>query len=127
MTKRDLASCAADASVPAGPRMNDPEVAQPIWDRLIRARRESPIVSIAEDAVFRFYLPLARSLARSSTIPDADRDRAEQAAELGLARAVLAWREHDCTAFVSFARAVILRQLQAIAASAAPRRRLPQR
>lgn len=63
--------------------------AQPLWDRLIRARTESPIVSIAEDAVFRFYLPLARTLARSSAESERDPDRAEQAAELGLARAVV--------------------------------------
>jgi len=80
---------------------------------------------VAEDAAFRFYLPLARSLARTSAMSEVDPDRAEQAAELGLACAVLAWRQHDCTAFVAFARGVILHQLQAIpAGGATPRRRL---
>ena len=77
-----------------------------------------------EVAALRVYLPLARSLARTSAMSEVDPDRAEQAAELGLACAVLAWRQHDCTAFVAFARGVIVHQLQAIPAGATPRRRL---
>jgi hypothetical protein len=144
MTGRNLHSLAAETSVPsaARPSATDPSrrsvdpateawaidqtVAQSLWDRLIRARTESPIVSVAEDAVFRFYLPLARSLARSltrgSAKPDVKPDRAEQAAELGLARAVLAWRQRDSTAFAAFARGVILHQIQAIPARTAARR-----
>ena len=98
----------------------DAAAAQPLWDRLIRARVESPIVSIAEDAVFRFYLPLARSLAAGAAV---DPDRAQQAAELGLARAVLAWRHPDCTPFSAFARAAILHALQQVPAGSGHRRR----
>ena len=117
MTGRNLASYAADASLASDPLMIDPEAAQSLWDRLLRARAESPDVSVAEDAVFRFRLPQAQSLARRSATPDVDPDRAEQAAELGLARAALAWRQYDCSPFVAFARGVILHQLQAIGAS----------
>src|SRR5664279_4133689 len=98
----------------------DAAAAQPLWDRLIRARVESPIVSIAEDAVFRCYLPLARSLADGAAV---DPDRAEQAAELGLARAVLAWRHPDCTPFSAFARSAILHALQQIPAGTGHRHR----
>ena len=119
MTKRNPHSSAADGSVSSEARTIEPEGAGPWWDRLIRARTEPPIVV----AALRVYLPLARSLARTSA-RSVDPDRAEQAAELGLACAVLAWRQHDCTAFVAFARGVILHQLQAIPAGATPRRRL---
>jgi len=103
----------------AGPLTVEAAAAQPIWDRLLRARVESQIVSVAEDAVFRFYLPLARSLAAGAA---EDRVRAEQAAELGLAKAVLAWRNPDCAGFSAFARTAILHQIQQIPA-ARPRRR----
>jgi len=143
MRGRNLPSYTADASVPSTAQptpfhpsrepidratdpwmMIDPEAARPLWDRLTRARTESPIVSVAEDAVFRFYLPLAHSLARSSATPDVAPERAEQVAELGLARAVLAWRQRDCSAFVAFVRGVILHQLQAIPAGPTPARHL---
>jgi len=97
MTKRNPHSSAADGSVSSEARTIEPEGAGPWWDRLIRARTEPPIVV----AALRVYLPLARSLARTSARSEVDPDRAEQAAELGLACAVLAWRQHDCTAFVA--------------------------
>src|SRR5580765_4219830 len=80
----------------AGLTTVDAASAQHLWDRLLRARVDSQIVSVAEDAVFRFYLPLARALADSAAV---NPDRAEQAAELGLAKAVLAWRHPDCAGF----------------------------
>ena len=53
---------------------------------------------------------------RSRTPPpamqrDADRTDIEQAAELGLAKAVLAWRERTGAGFRRFARSSIIREL----------------
>ena len=115
-------SLAADGSDSAESWTTDP-AAQLLWERLVRARSESQFVSMSEDAVFRFYLPFARSLVRCSAASELDRDRAVQAAELGLARAVLAWRQYDCAAFVAFARGVILHQIQAPPAGSTLRRR----
>ncbi len=57
------------------------------------------------------YLPMARTLAQNVT-SDADMERsaAEQAAELGLAHAVLRWQQPTSGGFRRFARATILRQ-----------------
>src|SRR5664279_5747516 len=90
----------------------DAATAQSLWDRLIRARVDSPTISAAEDAVFRFYLPLAKALARGAGGWAMDPELSEQAAELGLAKAVLAWRRPDCAAFISFARALMQSQIR---------------
>jgi len=87
------------------------ETARTLWEALIRARSQSPVISAAEDAVFRFYLPLARATARTYAGWAVDPDLAEQAAELGLANAVLAWRRADICAFAAFARAAMIRQM----------------
>ena len=87
------------------------ETARTLWEALIRARSQSPVISAAEDAVFRFYLPLARATARTYVGWAVDPDLAEQAAELGLANAVLAWRRADICAFAAFARAAMIRQM----------------
>ena len=65
-----------------------------------------------EDAVFRFYLPTAHTLTRSSARYPHDPEGAEQAAELGLAQAVLAWRRPTGQGFDRAARAAVLHQLQ---------------
>ena len=64
-----------------------------LWIALILARAGDTRITRAhtEDAVFRFYLPMARTLARSAARYPDDPQGAEQAAELGLAQAVLAW------------------------------------
>ena len=69
-------------------------MAERLWDALHRARTSETEQSTAdlEDAAFRYYLPMARSLAHSVCGASTDRVTAEQAAELGLAHAVLAWR-----------------------------------
>ena len=64
-----------------------------------------------EDAAFRYYLPMARSLAHSMCGESNDRVTAEQAAELGLAHAVLAWRQRSSAGFRRFARSAIMRQI----------------
>jgi len=71
--------------------------------------------------VFRFYLPLARATARTYAGWVIDPDLAEQAAELGLANAVLAWRRADICPFAAFARAAMIRQIS----PATPRGRRP--
>jgi len=88
--------------------ISDPVAAQQLWDALILARSGSPVISAAEDAVFRFYLPLAHTLVqRRATLPPDRLAIVEQAAELGLAKAVLAWRGPDSDGFFLFARAAI--------------------
>ena len=105
----------AVAAVEPGDSINtdpiDTETARTLWEALIRARSQSPVISAAEDAVFRFYLPLARATARTYAGWAVDPDLAEQAAELGLANAVLAWRRADICAFAAFARAAMIRQM----------------
>ena len=88
--------------------IGDPGAARQLWDALILARGGSPVISAAEDAVFRFYLPLAHTLVqrRAALQPD-QLAIVEQAAELGLAKAVLAWRGPDSDGFFFFARAAI--------------------
>ena len=110
------------------PEALDTVAARSLWEALIRARADSPVISAAEDAVFRFYLPLARATARSHAAWGVDPDLAEQAAELGLANAVLAWRRADIFAFAAFARGAIRSQIRLITLRSTrdPRRR-PQR
>jgi hypothetical protein len=101
------------------------ETAKTLWEALIQARSQSPVISAAEDAVFRFYLPLARATARTYAGWAVDPDLAEQAAELGLANAVLGWRRADICAFAAFARAAMIRQMSTTANARARRLRQP--
>jgi hypothetical protein len=88
--------------------------AQSLWDALAWARADyAPrVLAEAEDAVFRWYLPVARSLATGPAVIAVDPVAVEQAAELGLAQAVLGWRRPDCGDFERFARGVIIERLQ---------------
>lgn len=78
---------------------------------------ESPrTVAAARDAVFRRYLPMARTLANAAG-PDllsVDPVKAEQAAELGLAQAVLGWRRADSGGFALFASIAVAAQLDRV-------------
>lgn len=102
----------------------DAAQAQELWRSLAHARRsDSPgAQSTAEDAVFRFYLPMARSLAARATVGAVAGMSAEQVAELGLAQAVLAWRKPDGDGFASVARRCINGRLGGLAAEAIVRR-----
>ena len=109
---------------PVIPRQGDDRVdavgsAQELWDALTRARAEyAPLVlAAAEEAVFRFYLPLAQTLASAVAPRRLDRVEAEQAAEVALAQAVLAWQEEAREGFDVFARAAIDTQLRFLAAA----------
>ena len=75
---------------------------------LARAGDTSNTLARTEDAVFRFYLPLARTSARHLDDPEG----AEQAAELGLAQAVLAWRHPSGQGFDRAATTAIVNHLQ---------------
>jgi hypothetical protein len=99
--------------------------AQELWDTLIRARADfAPrILAAAEDAVFRFYLPLARTLAGAPATRGVDPTEAEQAAEVGLAQAVLDWQHRAIRGFDAYARAAITVQLRLLSAAHAPNRR----
>ena len=94
-------------------RATDSVAAERLWDALYRARTGETEQSTAdlEDAAFRYYLPMARSLAHSVCGASIDRVTAEQAAELGLAHAVLAWRQRGGAGFRRFARSAMMRQI----------------
>ena len=98
----------------------DHDVARTLWESLTRARSGSPLISTAEDAVFRFYLPLAQELARNELALGVGPELAEEAAELGLAKAVLSWRRPDTLAFTAFARVAIEAQIRQIQSAPVP-------
>lgn len=95
-----------------------------MWDALIRARADyAPrVLAAAEDAVFRWYLPLARAVAAGPAVDLVDPVVVEQAAELGLAQAVLGWRQRDCREFERFARAMISERVRLCIATPGTRR-----
>jgi hypothetical protein len=84
-----------------------------LWDALFTARNGQSARNLAdlEDAVFRFYLPMARTLAHELASGPKGFTAAERAAELGLAQAVLAWRHRDSSDFRRFATSSIQVQL----------------
>jgi len=90
--------------------------ADQLWIALTLARARASdtpsTLAHAEDAVFRFYLPLARNLARTSSRCRDDPEGAERAAELGLAEAVLAWRHPSGQGFDRAATGAIIHHLQ---------------
>lgn len=90
--------------------------AERLWAALHRARSGDTPITLAhtEDAVFRFYLPMARTLAHAAAADPADRGAAEQTAELGLAQAVLAWPQRTASGFSEFAKAAITVRLDAL-------------
>jgi hypothetical protein len=94
-----------------------------LWAALIQARAEDIPRTLAhtEDAVFRFYLPMTRALARASARYKDDPDGVEQAAELGLAQSVLAWRRPSGQGFNRAAAAAIVNHLEQGRARATPR------
>lgn len=85
-----------------------------LWVALNHARAGNTPSTRAhsENAVFRFYLPIARTLARSSARYPHDPEEAEQAAELGLAQAVLAWLHPTGRGFDRAATGAIIAHLQ---------------
>jgi DNA-directed RNA polymerase specialized sigma subunit len=124
-----------------------PATDQALWDALHRATRDQLAIerARAEDALFRHYLPLAGAVVRSRTTGGSgidsgidngidngidsgarggfDRQGAEQAAEVALARAILDWNDPHAERFESFARLIINRELRAFGWRTRPRTR----
>ena len=105
----------------------DPETAE-LWDALARARSlyDPRVLAEAENRVFRFYLPLARTVAHARAAGVARPVDAQRAAELGLAEAVLRWQRAAGAGFEAHARVVISAQLR-WASTAGTRRRATSR
>ena len=127
-TPRDpvIASLAAGADPPDRARADSQ--AEGLWDALARARAhyDPRLLATAEDAVFGFYLPLARNMARGR-VAGAGRDvDTGRAAEFGLAEAVLRWRRSDGRGFEAHARVVIAAQLRRASTVAGTRQRRRQ-
>ena len=102
--------------------------AERLWDALARARAhyDPRLLATAEDEVFGFYLPLARTMA-GGRVAGAGRDAdTKRAAEFGLAEAVLRWRRSDGRGFEAHARVVIAAQLRRASTVAGTRRRRRQ-
>ena len=114
-TPQQLSSPAADRTNALGG--DDPagvSQADRLWIALTLARAgDAPSTRAhTEDAVYRFYLPMAHALARSSARYPDDAEGTEQAAQLGLAQAVLAWRHPSGQGFERAATAAINNHLR---------------
>ena len=98
-----------------GDRRTAAEATRDVWSVLAQARAgDAPwALAAARDAVFRKYLPMARTVAHHSDPGDRPVDRlaAGPAAELGLAQALLGWQRPDGTGFDLFMSAAIAAQL----------------
>jgi hypothetical protein len=102
-------------------RINESAFIRDVWYVLARASTDNAprTLAAARDAVFGRYLPMARTLATkpgpgSRPVDPGD---AEQAAELGLAQAVMGWRRPDGDGFEVIARAAIAAQLRRLPAA----------
>ena len=109
----------------SGDRPTATAATQDVWSVLAQARaRDAPwALAAARDAVFRMYLPMARTLAHHND-PDGlpvDPLAAGPAAELGLAQAVLGWRRPDGAGFELFVSIAIAAQLDRHPAKRPPR------
>ncbi len=94
----------------------EPVADQQLWSVLAQARAAGApaVIAAAEDAVFRCYRPMAAAMAaaaaeaactdRPAGVQPSAAAELEQAAELGLAQAVLAWRRADGVGFTESAR-----------------------
>ena len=91
----------------------DATTAGRLWDALHQARsdRRTRTSTHVEDALFRFYLPMARRLAHDHAPDHPDPADMEQAAEVALAQAILAWKYNSPIGFDLFASSAINTQL----------------
>jgi len=87
----------------------DSATARQLWESLYRARNDQAHQTQAhlKDAVFGFYLPRARAIAGRVATDGSDLASCDHAAELALAKAVLAWQRQDPEGFDRFLRASI--------------------
>ena len=99
-------------------RIDEAALIRDAWYVLARASTDDAprTLAAAQDAVFRRYLPMARTLANAAgtELLPVDPVRADQAAELGLAQAVLGWRRPDGGGFELFASIAVAAQLDSI-------------
>ena len=105
--------------------VNAAAAAGDVWYVLSRARIDDAprTLAAAQDAVFRRYLPIARTLADGAgKARSVDPTAAELAAELGLAQAVLGWRRPDSVGFEVVAQTAIAAQLRGLPTVANPSR-----
>lgn len=79
-------------------------------------------LAAAQDAVFRRYLPIAHAVAGHPVPGDRQIDPidAVQAAEIGLAQAMLGWRRPDSAGFEFFAQIVIAARLDRLPTAPPP-------
>ena len=99
-------------------QVNESAFIRDVWYVLARASTDNAPRTLAA-ALFGRYLPMARTMAITpgqGHLP-VDPADAEQAAELGLAQAVLAWRRPDGDGFEATARAAIAAQLRRLPAA----------
>jgi DNA-directed RNA polymerase specialized sigma subunit len=90
------------------------DTAEQLWAALDRAKagQQSRTVAPVEDALFRYYLPMARAMTTRLDPDHPNRDDTAQAAEVGLAQAILGWRRRNPDGFDRFARSTITTQLR---------------
>jgi len=88
--------------------------AEQLWDALDRADTDhhSRTVGHHADVLFRYYLPMACSIAAQYAADHADPDTVREAAEVGLAQAILGWRLRRPAGFDRYALDMITRQLR---------------
>ena len=107
-----------------GDRLDQAAVIRDKWSALAAAStRDAPrTLAAAQDAVFRRYLPVAHALADSvgSSGRPVDPVDAVQAAEIGLAQAVLGWRRPDSAGFEFFAQITIAARLDRLPTAPPP-------
>ena len=90
-------------------RTYDGAAAQELWDALTRAREHyAPLIlTAAEEALLKFYLPLARDMSGSSSIVGVDPAIARHTAEVALARAIAEWDQRTSEGFDGYACAAM--------------------
>ncbi len=90
-------------------RIYDGQAAEELWDALARAREHyAPLVlTAAENALLKFYLPLAREMSGSSSVAGVDPAIAEHTAEVALSHAIVGWDQRTSEGFDGYACAAM--------------------
>jgi len=90
-------------------RMYDGAAAEELWIALARAREHyAPLVlTAAEEALLKFYLPLAREMSGSKSVAGVDSTVAEHTAEVALAHAIAGWDQRTSEGFDGYACATM--------------------
>ncbi len=85
-----------------------------LWAALHQARNAQQQRTLArvEDGLFRYYQPMARSMAAFHIPNHPNPEELEKAAEIGLAQSILGWRNRWPNGFEEHAQSVIAGQLR---------------